>query len=133
VTEDSFPGESLFLISFDDIWYGEIIIYLQNQTFQHDLSRLERRCIRYQALQYIIFGDTIYCLGIDFIFRRCITYDEVEKDLNDCHSRACGSHISVYDIAQKILRAGYLWPSLFKDCITAIQKCHAFQPYNNKI
>jgi hypothetical protein len=29
--------------------------------------------------------------------------------------------------------AGYFWPSLFNDCILAVQKCHAFQTYNNKI
>ena len=28
VAEDSLPDESLFLISFDDIWYKDIIIYL---------------------------------------------------------------------------------------------------------
>ena len=32
VAEDSFPDESLFLISSNDIWYGDIIIYLQTQT-----------------------------------------------------------------------------------------------------
>jgi transposase InsO family protein len=41
--------------------------------------------------------------------------------------------MSGYSTAQKILRAGYFWPSLFKDCITTIQKCHSFQMYNNKI
>jgi hypothetical protein len=29
VAVDSLPDESLFLISSDDIWYGDIIIYLQ--------------------------------------------------------------------------------------------------------
>jgi hypothetical protein len=33
VAEDSLPDESLFLISSDDAWYGDIIIYLQTQTF----------------------------------------------------------------------------------------------------
>jgi hypothetical protein len=33
VVVDSLPGESLFLISTDDLWYGDIIIYLQTQTF----------------------------------------------------------------------------------------------------
>jgi hypothetical protein len=32
VAEDYFPDESVFLISSDDIWYEDIIIYLQNQT-----------------------------------------------------------------------------------------------------
>jgi hypothetical protein len=38
VGTDSLPDESLFLISTDDLWYGDIIIYLQTQTFQPTLS-----------------------------------------------------------------------------------------------
>jgi hypothetical protein len=34
VAEDSLPDESLFLISSDDVWYRDIIIYLQTQTFR---------------------------------------------------------------------------------------------------
>jgi hypothetical protein len=41
VVVDSLPDESLFLISTDDIWYGDIIIYLQNQTFHPALSSTE--------------------------------------------------------------------------------------------
>jgi hypothetical protein len=67
------------------------------------------------------------------VFRRCLTFEEAERALNDCHSGACGGHMSGYATAQKILRAGYFWPSLFKDCITAVQKCHACQTYNQKI
>jgi hypothetical protein len=29
VAANSLPNESLFLISIDDLWYGDIIIYLQ--------------------------------------------------------------------------------------------------------
>jgi hypothetical protein len=68
VEEYSFPDESLFLISSDDIWYGDIIIYLQTQTFQPDISSVDHRRIRYQAHQYIILGDTLYRRGIDSIF-----------------------------------------------------------------
>jgi hypothetical protein len=133
VAVGSLPDESLFLISTDDIWYGDIIIYLQTQTFRPALSSTERRRVRYQARQYIILGDTLYRRGIDSVFRRCLTFDEAEKALNDCHSGACGGHMSGYATAQKILRAGYFWPSLFNDCITVVQKCHACQTYNQKI
>jgi hypothetical protein len=34
--------------------------------------------------------------------------------------------------AQKILRAGYFWPSIFKDCIEAVKKCPPCQVFNNK-
>jgi hypothetical protein len=133
VAVDSLLDESLFLISTDDLWYGDIIIYLQTQTFRPTLSSTEGRRVRYQARQYIILSDTLYRRGIDSIFQCCLTFDEAEKALNDCHFGACGGHMSRYATAQKILCTGYFWPSLFNDCITAIQKCHACQTYNPKI
>eukprot|EP00253_Pinus_taeda_P022279 PITA_22279 len=41
--------------------------------------------------------------------------------------------MSGYATAQKMLRAGYFWPSSFKDCITAIQKCHNCQIFYRKM
>jgi hypothetical protein len=67
------------------------------------LSSIDRCRIRYQARQYIILGDTLYRQGIDFVFQRCLMFDEAKKTLNDYHSRACGGHISGYATAQKIL------------------------------
>jgi hypothetical protein len=125
VAVDSLPDESIFLISTHDLWYGDIIIYLQTQTFRPTLSSTERRRIRSQARQYIILEDTLYRRGIDSVFQSCLTFDEAEKALNDYHSGACGGHMSGYATAQKILRTGYFWPSLFNDCITAVQKFHA--------
>jgi hypothetical protein len=68
VAVDSLPDESLFLISTDDLCYGDIIIYLQTQTLRRSLSSTERHRIHYQARQYIILGDTLYRRGIDSVF-----------------------------------------------------------------
>eukprot|EP00253_Pinus_taeda_P018187 PITA_18187 len=133
VPEEPIANESLFLISTVDPWYGDIIVYLQTQSFRPDISKSQRRKIRFQSQPYTIIGDTLYRRGVDSIFRRCLTHDEAEKVLNDCHSGACGSHMSGYATAQKTLRAGYFWPSLFKDCITAVQKCHNCQIFYCKM
>jgi hypothetical protein len=68
VVVDYFPDESLFLISSDNILYGNIIIYLQTKTFRPDISHVDRCRIRYQSYQYIILGDTLYHCGIDSVF-----------------------------------------------------------------
>ena len=47
VARGSLPDESFFLISFDDLWYGDIIIYLHTLTFWPDLSSTYRRRIQY--------------------------------------------------------------------------------------
>ena len=64
VAVDSLPDESLFLISSDDLWYGDIIIYLQTQTFWPNLSSTNRHRIRYQARQYIILGILFIVVGL---------------------------------------------------------------------
>jgi hypothetical protein len=45
MAEDSLPNESSFLMSYDDVWYEDIIIYLHNQTFRPDLSSTDHRHI----------------------------------------------------------------------------------------
>jgi hypothetical protein len=52
--------------------------------------------------------------------------------LNDCHLSACGGHLFEMAIAQKILRASYFCPSIFKDCIEAVKKCPPCQIFNKK-
>jgi hypothetical protein len=127
---DSLPDESLFLISTSDPWYGDILLYLQTQRFHPDISHDERRRIRHHSKYYLIVGDTLYRHGIDIVLRHCLTHEEVEHVLNDCHLGACGGHLSGMATTQKILRVGYFWPSIFKDCIEAIKKfppCQIFQ------
>ena len=51
--------------------------------------------------------NTLHCRGVDSILRRCLTHEEAELVLNDCHGGACGGHLSGLSTAQKILRAGY--------------------------
>jgi len=133
VAEEPIADDSLFLISTVDPWYGDIIVYLQTQSFWPELSRSERQKIRFQSQQYKIIGDTLYRRGVDTVFRRCLIHEEAKRVLNDCHSGACGGHMSGYATAQKILRAGYLWLSLFKDCITAVRKCHNCQVFDRKM
>ena len=53
--------------------------------------------------------------------------------LNDCHAGACGGHLSGYATMQKILRAGYFWPTIFRDCILTVRSCHACQIFYRKI
>ena len=133
ISEDHIPDETLFLISTLDPWYGDIIVSLQTSSFRPNVSKDARQRIRHQSQPYRIIGDTLYRLGADSALRRCLTLEEAERVLNDCHSGAYGGHMSGYATAQKILRAGYFWPSIFKDCILAICSCHECQIYHRKM
>jgi hypothetical protein len=111
---------------------ADLLVYLRTQKFGQHLSRDDRQRIRHQAPRYLLIGDILYRRGIDTILRRCLTIDEADRVLNDCHSGACGGHLSGIATAQKIIRAGYFWPTLFHDCIHAMRRCEQCQLYANK-
>jgi hypothetical protein len=50
--------------------------------------------------------------------------------LNDFHTRACGGHLSGLATTQNILRAGYFWLTVIKDCIESVKKCHPCQIFS---
>ena len=91
---DSFPDESLFLISMTNPWYGDIILYLQTLQYQPTTSWDERHHIRHQDKIYLIMNDTLYRSGVDSILWRFLTHEEVEVVLNEWHDGASGSHLS---------------------------------------
>ena len=120
VYEESFLDEHLFLISSLDPWYGDIIVYLQTSKFPSTFSKDEHKKLRHLAKNYVIIGDTLYHRGVDSTLRHCLTLEEAESVLNDCHSGACGGHLSELATTQLILCAGYFWPSLFKDYVEVV-------------
>jgi hypothetical protein len=133
VPEESPIWGDMFLITSSDPWYKDILIYLLNLKCPTSASRNERQRIRHQAKNYLILNYTLYRRGVDYILRRCLTHEEEVIILNDFHTGACGSHFSGLEIAQKILREGYFWPTLIKDCIESVKKCHPCQVFSQKM
>jgi hypothetical protein len=79
------------------------MIYLQTLNLPHHLSRDDRQRVRHQAKNYLIISDTLYRRGVDSIMHRCLTHEEFESVLNDCHSGVCGGHLVGLVTDQKIL------------------------------
>ena len=48
--------------------------------------------------------------------RRCVPNDDQIEVLTFCHSEACRGHFSTRKTTDKILQAGFYWPTFFKDC-----------------
>lgn len=131
--DKSLVDDHIFLIDSYDLWYENIIVYLQTTKFSSNTSREERRRICHHAKYYPIVNDTLYRRGVDSILRRCLTHNKAEKVLNDFHGGACGGHLFEMAIAQKILRVGYYWPSIFKDGVEAVKRCHPCQVFTMKM
>jgi hypothetical protein len=75
----------------------------------------------------------LYSRGVDCILHRCLIHKEAKLILNDCHTGACGGHLSGLETTQNILRVGYFWPALIKDCVESVKKCHPCQIFSRKM
>jgi hypothetical protein len=95
-------GDIFFIESLDP-WYEDILIYLQTLKFPTFASRDEHRWIRHQAKNYLILNDTLYRRGVDCVLRRCLTHEEANIVLNNCHTGACDGHLSGLATGQNIL------------------------------
>ena len=104
---DSLPDDSLFLMDSSDPWYEDILVYLQTQHFRHSATKDDRQRLRHLAQHYLIVGDALYHRDIDTVLRGCVIHEEAEMIMNDCHSEACGGHLSGLGTTQKILHTRY--------------------------
>eukprot|EP00253_Pinus_taeda_P009950 PITA_09950 len=77
------------------------------------------------------YADIIYFLkngkNYDSVPLRCLEKTEVEKVLQELHEKLAGGHYAGDATAHKILRAGYYWPTLFKDLHSYVRKCQVCQ------
>ena len=85
--------------------------------------------MRVNSRQFVILDHRFFKRGSDGLLKRCVFETEVQSILIACHNSACGGHFSGQLTNQKILRAGYFWPTLFKDAHDYVRKCDVCQRY----
>ena len=127
--DDSLRDDNLFLVIARADWYSDIVEFLTTQELTGDRTREERRNIRVNSWHYTVIGHRLFKRGMDGILRRCVSEVEAPTILAACHDSACGGHFSGLLTGQKVLRAGYFWPDLFKDAKEYVRKCDVCQRY----
>ncbi|XP_057965402.1 uncharacterized protein LOC131155965 [Malania oleifera] len=53
--------------------------------------------------------------------------------MREVHEGVCGTHAGGLSLARKILRSGYYWMTMERDCIDFARKCHKCQVYGDRI
>ena len=64
---------------------------------------------------------------IHSVFLCCLEKEESERVLVELHAGEVGGHFGGDTTAHKVLRAGYYWPTLFKDTHALCRKCIIYQ------
>ena len=116
----------------DSPWYTDIIHVLLNLQAPPGLSRTKRRFLKMTSLKYCILDSTLFWKNHEGILLNCLLKDEIDKVLNEFHAGDCGGHLYWKSTADKILRAGFYWPTLFSDVKKFVTTCHKCQIFEGK-
>ena len=127
--DDRFIDDNLFLVTSSPDWYAGIVEFLITQRLSIEWTKEARRKVRVNSRHFAVVGNRLFMRGAYGILRRCVSEVEVPDILTSCNDSACGGHFSGQLTGQKILRAGYLWPTLFKDSHAYVRMCDACQRF----
>ena len=123
ILTENFPDEKLFKVSFQLPWYADIVNYLACGVVPSEFSYQQKRKLRTDSRYYIWDDPLLFKRGADMIIRRCVPENEQGKIMNECHASPYGGHFSGERTAHKILKSGFYWPTIFRDCAEWVKLC----------
>ena len=92
-----------------------IVQYLQHGTVPSDRS--EARKLRIRAARYTLIENVLYRRSFTLPYLRFLTPSQANYAMNEVHEGICGAHHSARTLSYKLMRLGYYWPTMQKDCI----------------
>lgn len=110
-----------------DEWYKDIVTYLLNHRCPARMTPTQKRALRIKCQHYMLQGSVLYRRNYEGIYLRCVGKDEAKQIIEHFHSKFGTGHGANLATAHQILRAGYYWPTLFKDTFNHIRTCHTCQ------
>ncbi|XP_012836530.1 PREDICTED: uncharacterized protein LOC105957147 [Erythranthe guttata] len=101
-------------------WRTPIITYLKGNTIS---DRRTRERIEYKARHFYLIGETLFKRLYSHVDARCLGSSEAEYVLKEVHEGWCSNHEGARTIVQKLLRAGYYWPTMKMEATQFVRQC----------
>ncbi|XP_025627766.1 uncharacterized protein [Arachis hypogaea] len=94
-----------------------------------NINKHMRRKLLNDAKYYIWDEPYLFKKGVNGILRRCISQEEGQEVLWQCHGYAYGGHFSGERTAAKVLQCGFFWPTVFKDAKELVSRRNIFSRF----
>jgi hypothetical protein len=101
--------------------YRKIIQYLDGTRFPIRTTKVIRTRIAHKSQNYSIISNQLYFQGRDGVLRQIGGKGETSRLLYELHDGFYGGHFVGRITTEKILQAGYYWPTFFKDAMIIIK------------
>lgn len=112
----------------DLTWMDPIIQYLKDGTVPYDKNAASK--LQYRAVYYTLVGDKLYKKGY-FPYLRCLGPVKADYVLREIHEGVCRNFTAGRSLSHKVVRQGYLWPTLSKDAKEFARKCDRCQRFGS--
>lgn len=127
--EESLPAQvsEIFLLS---PWYSDIVYVLQNLPSPPGMAKNKSGTLKLKAAKFCIMNNTLYWKDPGGVLLNCLVEEEAKQIMEDFHKGNYGGHLFWKTTANKILRVGYYWPTLFSNVykiVSSCHECHIFQ------
>ena len=93
----------------------------------------ERYKLKRLATRYFLYNTVLFKKGYDGDPLRCLGPEEAKEMIKEVHSRECGEHQGKKKLYKCLLQMGYYWPTMKKDAVEFVKKCHSCQVQANLI
>ena len=100
----------------DPIW--DYLIEGLQPNDPKDASKLRTRSAR-----FTVHRGSLYKRGFFTPILKYIAGKDVDYVLREVHEGVCGNHIGARELAGKVLRQGYYWPTMLRDATNLVRKC----------
>ncbi|KAA3488721.1 RNA-directed DNA polymerase (Reverse transcriptase), Ribonuclease H [Gossypium australe] len=117
----------------DNPWYNDILRYVKKCEYPDQATKNDKRTLRRLANDYVLDWEVLYKRKIDQVLLRCVDVVEAKQILEEVHEDVYGTHANGFTMARQIMRFGYYWSTMERDCINYTKKCHKCQIYGDKI
>ena len=94
-------------------WYADIVYVLQNLQPPIRLSKTRARSMKLKDAKLCILNQYLYRKYPGGVLLNCLLGNEAQQIEKYFNEGDCGEHHSWKVTANKILRLGFYWPSLF--------------------
>ena len=95
--------------------------FIEERKYPDEANSKERYDVRVLAHDYASHDGVLYKRILNGAQLRCLKKDEADEVMREIHARVYGSHMNGIILAKKIVRQGYYWMSMEKDCIQIVK------------
>jgi hypothetical protein len=113
------------MVANPDDWRTPLICYVENSGYIAD------RKVRRQALNYVMFDNTLYCQTIDGLLIKCLGSDQSKIAMGEVHEGICGTHQSTHKMKWLLCRVVFFWPTMLNDCFRYYKGCESCQKFGD--